>query len=313
MPPKVSSVAPPKGLLRRPATWGAALLVALGAYVVYPRLRAHFGRGVAVRVSPVTGESAVLPARTYPGPSRAPVASTHSMRVGDRMRTYIEVLPPALTTDRPSLVVVLHGDGGDAQSFRRGFPFETASGDGAVVVYLDGLRATWDLDGAEGENEDQTFVERVVADVKARHGLRDAFGAAYSSGGFLLNLLACRNPGLFRAIATNAAGGPYSEKGRHPNGYVKCERQAPVAMMALHGTQDFGVPLAGGKFSAAYWAYVNGCNTVDAETTGYAQCYAYRACPPGKAVAYCEIPGLGHWVWDEAATASWTFFMANRS
>ena len=44
------------------------------------------------------------------------------------------------------------------------------------------------------------------------------------------------------------------------------------------------------------------------ETTGYPQCRAYRGCPAGKGVAFCSLPSLGHWVWDSAAEASWTFF-----
>jgi hypothetical protein len=34
----------------------------------------------------------------------------------------------------------------------------------------------------------------------------------------------------------------------------------------------------------------------------------YRGCPAGKAVGLCTVPKLGHWVWDHAAEASWTFF-----
>jgi polyhydroxybutyrate depolymerase len=290
-----------------------AVLCAVLAYFAYPRVRARFSRGTAVRVSARGGESPILADIRYGGPSKPATVSAQSLRVGDRIRSYVEVVPPRLSSDAPALVLVLHGDGGDAQSFHRGFPFEAASGDGAVVAYLDGLRATWDLESAEGENGDEAFVVALARELTTRHGLHDVFGAAYSSGGFLLNLVACRNPTLFRAIATHAAGGPYAEAGRYPNGYVKCARQGPVAMMALHGTSDFAVPLSGGKFSAAYWAYVNGCSTTDAETTGYPECYAYQGCPPGKAVAYCEIPGLGHWVWDKGAAASWTFFQAARS
>ena len=48
--------------------------------------------------------------------------------------------------------------------------------------------------------------------------------------------------------------------------------------------------------------------TEEMEATGYPECRAYRGCPLGKAVAFCSIPTLGHWVWDDAATAAWTFF-----
>jgi poly(3-hydroxybutyrate) depolymerase len=79
-------------------------------------------------------------------------------------------------------------------------------------------------------------------------------------------------------------------------------------MLALHGEDDHSVTLASGRFSAEYWAYVDGCKTQEMETTFYPECRAYRGCPAGKGVAFCQIPGLGHWVWDRAAEASWTFF-----
>ena len=79
-------------------------------------------------------------------------------------------------------------------------------------------------------------------------------------------------------------------------------------MLALHGERDSSVSPDSGHFSAEYWAYVNGCKTDEMETAGYSECRVYRGCPPTKAVAYCSIPTLGHWVWEEAAAASWTFF-----
>ena len=81
-----------------------------------------------------------------------------------------------------------------------------------------------------------------------------------------------------------------------------------MAALALHGERDFTVTLDSGRYTAEYWAYVNGCRTEEMETTGYPECRAYRGCPTGKAVAFCAVPPLGHWVWDRAAEASWTFF-----
>jgi len=76
----------------------------------------------------------------------------------------------------------------------------------------------------------------------------------------------------------------------------------------LHGDQDFTVTPDSGRFNAEYWAYVNGCNDSEIETTAYPECRVYRACPAGKAVGYCTIPPLGHWVWDQSAAATWAFF-----
>jgi polyhydroxybutyrate depolymerase len=159
-------------------------------------------------------------------------------------------------------------------------------------------------------NKDILFVETLVGSLVQKYpiDLSRIFAAGYSSGGFFSNVLACHRPRLLRAISSSAGGAPYNQLAKWPNGYPRCPDQMPVAAIALHGARDHGVTLDSGRFSAEYWAYVNGCNVEEWETTGYRECRAFRGCPPGKAVAWCEIGDLGHWVWDRGAEASWTFF-----
>jgi polyhydroxybutyrate depolymerase len=275
-----------------------------------------------VRVHPLEGESSVLPriphevspggARASAGSSPLPVtrASRHTIDVRGVKRGYLLVEP--IDRDpgkRYPLVLVFHGDGGDAAGFHSAWPFERASGKDAVLAYLDGIRATWDLETTK-DNREVAFVEAVVDEIAGSFSIDRTrlFATGYSSGGFLSNVLACHRPGMFRAIASNAGGAPYNQLEKWPNGYPRCPGQKPVAMLALHGENDLGVTLDSGRFSAEYWAYVNGCKTDEMETTGYAECRAYRGCPTGHAVGFCSIPPLGHWVWSEAAEASWTFF-----
>jgi polyhydroxybutyrate depolymerase len=196
------------------------------------------------------------------------------------------------------------------RGFHNGFPFERGSGDGAVLAYLEGLRATWDLEAPKGKNRDVMFAKQVIEQILAERPVdrERVFAAGYSSGGFLANVIACHEPGLLRAISSSAGGAPYNQADKWPNGYPKCPGQMPTATIALHGERDLAVTMDSGRFSAAYWAYVNGCNTQEMETTGYKECTAYRGCNPGKAVAWCDVPGLDHWVWEKAAEASWTFF-----
>ena len=200
-------------------------------------------------------------------------------------------------------------DGGGASSFHSGYPFETASGAEAILAYPDGIGAGWDLE-TTFENRDVKFAAALIEELASRMPIDRSrlFATGYSSGGFLSNVIACQRSGLLRAIASNAGGAPYKQSQTWPNGYAKCPDQAPIPMLALHGEDDYGVTLDSGRFSAEYWAYVNGCKTDEMETTGYAECRAYRGCPAGKNVAFCQIPGLGHWVWDHAAEATWTFF-----
>ena len=262
----------------------------------------------------VSGTSAVLPAPFSASNGAQTGVTTRTVEVGGTKRQYVIVEPALLDAAKHyPLVLVFHGDGGDASGFHRTFPFEKASGADAILAYPDGINATWDLD-TNFDNRDVKFVEAVVEDVAGRLPIdrKRVFAAGYSSGGFLSNIIACQKSGLLRAISSSAGGAPYKQALVWANGYPKCPGQEPVAMLALHGESDYGVGLDSGRFSAEYWAYINGCKTDEMETTFYKECRAYRGCPSGKAVAFCPIPGLGHWVWDRAAEASWTFFLTQQ-
>ncbi len=264
-----------------------------------------------VRVHTLEGESASLPRVSKPRAELAATrTTTRTIDVGGKQRSWLLVEPVELEPGRRyPLVFVLHGDGGDAAGFHQAWPFERATGGGAFLAYLDGIHATWDLETTRN-NRDVAFAEAVVAALEKERPIDRArlFATGYYSGGFLANVIACHRPGMLRAIASNAGGAPYNQLERWSNGYPKCPGQKPVAMLALHGERDMGVTLDSGRFSAEYWAYVNGCKADEMETTGYAECQLYRGCPSGSAVGFCSIPPLGHWVWSEAAEASWTFF-----
>lgn len=286
---------------------GAASIVAVAALLAGGCRRGQKD----VRVVTIDGESEILPRveRSAAGP-QSTRSSMQTLRVGSQERRFLLVEPARVDAGKKiPLVLVMHGDGGDAAGFHAAFPFERASGEGAYLAYLDGIGRTWDLETKEG-NRDVAFAAAVVDDVAGRAAIdrERVFAIGYSSGGFLSNVIACQRSGLLRAIASSAGGAPYKQAERWPNGYTKCPGQKPIAILAMHGTRDFGVTIDSGRFSAAYWAYVGGCRTDEMETTGYRECRAYRGCPKGKAAVFCEIDGLGHWVWDRAAEAAWTFF-----
>lgn len=265
-----------------------------------------------VRVHELSGESSVLP--RVPSPPHDPRTTRTSARtiaVDGKERAFVLVEPKEIAPVRSyPLVLVFHGDGGDARGFHDAWPFERVSGGDAFLAYPDGIGRTWDLETLK-DNRDERFVVTLIDHLADAHPIdrTRVFAAGYSSGGFFANVLACHRPGLLRAIASNAGGAPYNQLETWSNGYPKCPGQQPVAALALHGERDWSVTPDSGRFSAEYWAYVNGCTTDEMETTGYPECRLYRGCPPGKAVGYCSIPTLGHWVWEEAAQASWTFFM----
>jgi polyhydroxybutyrate depolymerase len=258
-------------------------------------------------------DGAVLAANvvTLPKEPRAkPRLLTGAVQSGGQARRYVLVVPATLDPARRyPLVLYFHGDGGDGAGMHQGVPFENASGDDALIAYPDGIGHTWDLETPR-DNRDVAFVEALIDEVAAAHPVDRPriFATGYSNGGFFANVLACQRSSLIRAIASNAGGAPYNQADRWPNQFPKCPGEAPVAAIALHGENDNGVTLDSGRFSAEYWAYVNGCNMGAMEATAYPECRAYRGCATGKPVAFCQVPGLGHWVWDRASVVSWQFF-----
>lgn len=298
----------------RARLYGALAFAVVGLFIGY-RLyqRGFFRRHEPKNVVRLTEESRVLPKRTYERPSGAEpgmVEHETSISVAGARRSYLFVAPRELRAGKAyPLVYVMHGDGGDGPSFHEATQFEAASGENAILVYPTGLRTTWDIETARG-NVDHAFLLAIADDMAAKYTIdrKKIFGTGYSSGAYVLNFMACEHPGFFRAIGSNAGSAPYGRSDTFPNGYTRCNDQKPLPMIALHGDQDFTVTLQSGRFSADYWAYVNGCDARNVETTGYKECVGYRECKGGNDVAYCEIAGLGHWVWDRHAEATWTFF-----
>lgn len=274
------------------------------AFVVSP---SSFHRGNQHVVLPAKDPGAVVP-HGKPAPLEEAASVTVDVRkvkAADRTRNVLVVAPKKLAPS-PWLILVLHGDGGSAISFHGAYSFERASGAQAVLAYPDG---GWDLETLD-DNPDETYLAGIIETLTREFSIDPAhvFATGYSSGGFFINVFACHRPGVLRAIASSAAGAPYNQKQKWPNGFAGCPGQKPTPMMALHGTDDIGVSLESGRFSAHYWAYVNGCDLVKQETTAYPECVSYAGCPAKSPVAYCEIPGLGHWVWKESAEASFAFF-----
>ena len=65
--------------------------------------------------------------------------------------------------------------------------------------------------------------------------------------------------------------------------------------------------LTPGDFAAYYWAYVDGC-AESRTSVDPSPCQSHDACPSGKSVVMCMIPGLGHAMWPSAITSEWAFF-----
>jgi polyhydroxybutyrate depolymerase len=229
-----------------------------------------------------------------------------SVMAGGQTRRYQLFVPAAHDgTKTFPLVFVFHGDGGSGADMRDYLPAEAASNDGGIFVYPDGP-AGWDLDSKAPANDDIAFFDAMVAKLSQSHCVdkQRIFATGYSRGGYFANQLGCRRGSVLRGVVSHAGGGPYGSNDEYDgNGDLVCPEPA-VASLVLHGTSDGAVALTEGQSSRNHWRRVNGCSSSNAPQAP-SPCVAYGSCT--KPVLYCEIPGLGHTIWSQGASATWAF------
>lgn len=239
-------------------------------------------------------------------------AGSQSITVGGTKRTYELYVPDAYDGKKTyPLVFVLHGDGGDGAGIRSGFKLEAESGGGAIFVYPDGngSDSTWHIDDANSLGKDVAFIDAIAADLGTRlcSDKQRIFAVGFSKGAYFANMLGCLSKTDFRAVVAHSGGGPFGLDGSGTsfdnNGNLICPSK-PVAAMQIIGTSD-------GLFDDARKArdYWRGANTCSNKTTAYdpSPCAQYSGCAAGRSEVYCEIPGLGHDVWQNATKAVWGF------
>ena len=242
----------------------------------------------------------VIPPDALSKPSKV-VVTNETVDVMGAGRAYVLSVPKTYSAARSyPLIVALHGDGQNATEFRTFIGVDELAGDDAITAHPDQVI---DLFTPYAQNQDQQLVEAVINAVKAKYAIDAAkvWGFGYSKGGFIANQLACRKPGLFKAIAAHATGGPQEPDGSVP----PCPGLNGVPVLLSQGSNDTGI---GASSAALYWAQVNGCGTGRSTTTP-PECQKADGCPPGKPVIFCEAPGISHFpIWGDAATVSWSFY-----
>jgi len=175
----------------------------------------------------------------------APLASlTHD----GLSRTYLLYAPPDVGEGAP-LLVVLHGGGGNPRQVARYFALDAIADEhGLVVVYPGARDENWnDGRGASGIEEQQDdvddvgFIVALVDEIARTKGIDRARVTAtgISNGAMMSFRLACERPDVFAAIAPVAGALPAPLSST-------CAPSAPVAVLAMNGTDDTFVPMAGG-------------------------------------------------------------------
>lgn len=169
------------------------------------------------------------------------------------LRRTVRFYRPDHIADRPALLLLLHGSGGDGKRFRRftAAAFERAADRyGFLVAYPDALGAQWSDCRANAPYHDAlagideiAFLRAVVrrAHDIAERNFSGVFAVGYSNGGHLVFRLAFEAPEDFAALAAIGAHLPVSEE-------RDCQSpDSPVSILIASGTNDPINPWAGGK------------------------------------------------------------------
>lgn len=231
-----------------------------------------------------------------------------------------------------ALVVALHGGGGTGAHFEQIAGFDNlADSAGFIVAYPDAVRdsdgriATWNAGDCCGQaavmrTDDVGFIRALIEALSASHQIDPAriFVAGFSNGGMLAYRIACQLAGTVAAVGVQSA----------TLEYAPCDPAQPVSLLAIHGTADTHVPLAGGHgdgasnadytpplTAAATVATADGCASTTSAgadpTLAGAQLRDWTGCPAGVAVQFVTVTGGTH-IWAEkSAEQIWAFLAAH--
>jgi poly(3-hydroxybutyrate) depolymerase len=219
----------------------------------------------------------------------------HTMTVANVEREYFVLLPKTYDPMRAYRTVFLfHGCG----SKENNVPIQNASREEAIVIHGSSVGDCWDT----GKNSnDITFFDEMVKAAEAGYCVDKSriFGAGYSSGSWMMNLLGCARGNVLRAQANVSGGLP---------GLPTCVGQ--VAAIFIHDQDDTTNVIAGGMAARDRILKANMCGTTTMPDMP-APCVRYQGCAPGFPVDWCQTSGKMHDRQDAlAAPAFWEFFSA---
>ena len=227
-------------------------------------------------------------------------------------RNYLVYIPDSYDSeiDYP-LMFVFHGFGGIATQFINTADMrDLAESKNFIVVYPQGLDLAgtgshWNCSNPSADNksdvDDIGFIENLIDQLIVDYPVIDSrriYAAGYSNGGFMSYYLAC-NSKKFAAIGS-VAGTMLDDS------YQSCGAKFPMAMINIHGTDDFDVPYEGNSYYPSipdvvdWWKNFNNTPNEDLLTNqdSSIEQYKYYNNAGDIYVEHIKIIGGGHY-WDD--------------
>ena len=217
-----------------------------------------------------------------------------TIQVNGAPRTYLLFVPNGYDPNKSiPLIFAWHSSGADGAESRGYYKLEPVTGDGAIIVYPNGLKGAWDL---SANGVDMKFFDLLLESISKDYCIdqKRVFSTGYSFGGMMSNSLACNRGNKLRAFAPMA--------GAFFDGTKSCPTAVPAWI--AHATNDDLVSYSSGQAARDIWLKTNGCGTTTMPTSP-SQCVAYQC---SKApVTWC-VHTSGH-VWPNFASKGvWDFF-----
>ncbi len=276
---------------------GALLLAALAAWL-----------------SACGAADATKPAEPTAGGTGPPTAGDHDITVsvdGQDHDAILYVPKSAAGKTNVPVVLVLHGGGGWASQIRKMARMDPVADDkGFIVAYPNGTRGmlgyTWnggDCCGVAMNQgvDDVALFRKLIDTLVSKYGAdpKRIYATGISNGAIMSHRLACELSDKIAAIAPIAGAV-----------MVDCKPNRPVPVLFFHGTDDHGLPPAGGtnprsgsrgpfpplSKSIETWSRIDGCPAAGKETyrKGSVLCTTYGPCNADSEIEYCKINGGGH-------------------
>jgi polyhydroxybutyrate depolymerase len=217
-----------------------------------------------------------------------------TIQVSGKARTYVLFVPSGYdATKSIPLIFAWHSSGASGAESRKYYKLEPVTGDGAIIVYPDGLNGAWDL---SANGVDMKFFDLLLESISKDYCVDQArvFSTGYSFGGMMSNSLACDRGSKLRAFAPMA--------GAFFDGTKSCPTPVPAWM--AHASNDPTVSFASGQAARDIWLKTNGCGTTTSPVSP-SPCVAYQ-CTKAP-VTWC-VHTEGHEWPSFASKGVWAFF-----
>lgn len=226
-----------------------------------------------------------------------------TLRSGDRNREAILSLPADYDPEESyPVLLAYHGYRETAQGFHDYSGFDRLP---VIAVSMQGVDRAWE--GAPyaktKDGEDIRFTRDMLAALNTTYSVDRSriYATGMSNGGGMVAKLACRQPGLFAAVAS-VAGAYYS--GTRTNCVEDADR-AP-SFLEIHGTKDETINYQGGsRHGGTYMAArdlvedvarLNHCQSSPVTTAlaGDVRRQQWPMCSPGTSVVHLRVGDGGH-------------------